>query len=85
MQRHHKALNLLCLYVAIIPFKVEAMTHDLSIMLVVSYGQSGINTSGAITAADIALEDINNDPDVLPGYILTYDEVRDSEVSLAIS
>ena len=55
--------------------------HNLNIMLVVSFGQSGFNSSGVIPAADIALEDINKDPDVLPGYNLTYDRVRDSQVS----
>ena len=50
-------------------------------MLVVSFGQSGFDSSGVIPAANIALEDINKDPNVLPGYNLTYDEVRDSQVS----
>ena len=58
--------------------------HNLNFMLVVSFGQSGFNSSGVIPAADIALEDINNDPNVLPGYNLTYDRVRDSQVSSII-
>ena len=55
--------------------------HDINILFVVSFGQFGYNSSGVIPAADIALEDINNDPDILPGYKLTYDRVRDSQVS----
>ena len=66
---------------AIIPLQVNTTTHNLSIMLVVSFGQSGFNSSGVIPAADIALKDINKNPDMLPGYILTYDRVRDSQVS----
>lgn len=60
----------------------ERAVHDLNIMLIVSFGQFGFNSSGVIPAADIALEDINRDPDVLPGYRLVYDRVRDSKVSL---
>ena len=55
--------------------------EQLNILFVVSFGQSGFNSSGVIPAADIALEDINN-AGVLPGYRLTYDRVRDSQVSL---
>ena len=46
-----------------------------------SFGQSGFNASGVVPAADIALEDINSHPDVLSGYQLVYDTVRDSQVS----
>ena len=55
--------------------------EQLNILFVVSFGQSGFNSSGVIPAADIALEDINN-AGVLSGYRLTYDRVRDSQVSL---
>ena len=41
---------------------MEETTHNLNILLVVSFGQSGFNSSGVVPAADIALEDINNDP-----------------------
>ena len=54
--------------------------EPLNILFVVSFGQSGFNSSGVIPAADIALEDINN-AGILPGYRLTYDRVRDSQVS----
>ena len=58
--------------------------HNLTFMLITSYGQYGYNSSGALPAADMALEDINSDPDILPGYNLMYDKVRDSMVSLQI-
>ena len=56
--------------------------HEINILFIVSFGQSGFNSSGVIPAAEMALEDINNAPDLLPGYKLTYDQVRDSQVSL---
>ena len=59
---------------------VEAV-HDINILFITSFGQFGFNSSGVIPAADIALEDINKDPNMLPGYKLTYDRVRDSQVS----
>ncbi len=54
--------------------------HNLTFMFVTSFGQSGFNASGVIPAADIALEDIYNHPNVLEGYNLMYDKVRDSQV-----
>ena len=62
----------------------SGQTQDLNIMLIVSFGQSGFNSSGVIPAADIALEDINRTPDLLPGYTLKYDKVRDSEVKAIV-
>ena len=55
-------------------------SHNLTFMLITSYGQYGFNSSGALPAADMALEDINSDPDILVGYNLMYDKVRDSMV-----
>ena len=52
---------------------------NLTFMFVTSFGQFGLNTSGVVPAADLALEDINADPDMLPGYNLVYDKVRDSQ------
>ena len=60
---------------------VGESVHNLTFMFVTSFGQSGFNASGVVPAADIALEDINNHPDVLHGYHLKYDKVRDSQVS----
>ena len=54
--------------------------HNLTFMLIISYGKYGYNSSGALPAADMALEDINSDPDILTGYNLMYDKVRDSMV-----
>ena len=56
--------------------------RNLTFMLITSFGQFGHNSSGALPAADMALEDISSDTDVLPGYNLMYDEVRDSKVKL---
>ena len=54
---------------------------NLTFMLITSFGQFGFNSSGGLPAAEMALEDINNNPDVLPGYNLVYDSVRDSQVN----
>ena len=54
--------------------------QNLTFMFVTSFGQSGFNASGVVPAADIALEDINSHPDVLQGYHLMYDKVKDSQV-----
>ena len=62
----------------------ESTPHNLTFMFITSFGQFGFNSSGALPAADIALEDINRDPNTLPGYSLLYDEVRDSQVLLVI-
>ena len=56
-------------------------TTNLTFMFITSFGQYGYNSSGALPAAEMALEDINNNPDVLPGYNLVYDSIRDSQVS----
>ena len=56
---------------------------NLTFMFITSCGRFGLNSSGAIPAADIALNYINNDTNVLPGYNLVYDRVRDSEVSIS--
>ena len=58
-------------------------SHNLTFMFIASYGQFGFNSSGALPAADMALEDINNRPDVLPGYNLVYDRIRDSQVYIS--
>ena len=53
---------------------------NLTFMLVASFGQFGFNSSGIVPAADIALENINNDPNILQGYRLVYGKVLDSQV-----
>jgi hypothetical protein len=66
-------LSLLC--------TARAANLDLTFMLITSYGGLGrFNSSGTLPAAEIALRTINNRSDILPGYNLVYDEVRDSEV-----
>ena len=62
----------------------ESTPHNLTFMFITSFGQFGFNSSGALPAADIALEDINSDQNILPGYNLHYDEVRDSQVICGI-
>ena len=59
--------------------------HNLTFMLMTSFGQFGFNSSGLMPAADMALEDINSNPQVLPGYRLMYDTLRDSQVSLGLA
>ena len=54
--------------------------HNLTFMLMTSGGQFGFNSSGYMPAVDMALEDINNDSSILPGYYLMYDRLRDSKV-----
>ena len=54
--------------------------QNLTFLFVTSFGQSGFDASGVVPAADIALEDINSHPDVLQGYHLMYDKVKDSQV-----
>ena len=60
----------------------QAEQHNLTFMLITSFGQYGFNSSGQIPAVDMALEDINSNPQVLPGYNLMYDKLRDSQVSI---
>ena len=84
MEPRYTIIKILLLTICLLVLQSNAETevvHDINILLVVSFGQFGYNSSGVIPAADIALEDINKDPDILPGYKLTYDRVRDSQVS----
>ena len=60
---------------------MENQEHNLTFMLVASFGQFGFNSSGIVPAADMALEDVNNDPRILKGYRLMYGKVWDSQVS----
>ena len=55
--------------------------RNLTFIFITSFGEFGLNSSGAIPAADIALETINDNPNILPGYNLVYDQVSDSGVS----
>ena len=59
---------------------VKCAQHNLTFMLITSFGEFGFNSSGAIPAADVALDDINGNSSVLPGYRLVYDKPRNSQV-----
>lgn len=58
----------------------HVQSTNLSIIFVTSFGQHGINSSGVVPAVEMALANINNRSDILPGYYLTFDHVRDSQV-----
>ncbi|KAL5471263.1 hypothetical protein EMCRGX_G029359 [Ephydatia muelleri] len=53
--------------------------HTLSFMFITSFGKFGLNSSGVIPAAEMAITDINDRSTLLPGYVLGYDSVRDSQ------
>ena len=75
-------LLFVCVIFTLSGASVASQAHtNLTFMMIASYGQHGFNSSGALPAVDMALEDINSDPDILPGYNLMYDKVRDSMVS----
>ena len=57
-------------------------TKNLTFVFITSWGGYGFNSSGTLPAAEIALRDINSHADLLPGYNLVYDEIRDSKVSM---
>ena len=77
------ALSQWCLLLLLTAVGGQAEQHNLTFMLITSFGQYGFNSSGLlIPAVDMALEDINSNPQVLPGYSLMYDKLRDSQVSL---
>ena len=54
---------------------------NLTLIMMTSFGQFGFNSSGLIPAADMALEDINENSQILPGYNLVYNTLRDTQVS----
>lgn len=62
----------------------QSENTNLTFMLVISYGEFGFNSSGGLPAAEMALEDINSDPDMLPGYNLVYDRIRNSQVNIPV-
>ena len=73
-------LRVLLLWFSLLQTSEGQSNRNVTFMFVTSFGQFGPNTSGVVPAADIALEDINANPDILPGYNLVYDVVRDSQV-----
>ena len=58
-------------------------TCPLYIALIMSFGGS-YTSSGVIPAMEVALDQINSDPDMLPGYTLHY-TLKDSRVQDMIS
>ncbi len=54
---------------------------NLTISVILSFGEDGFNASGAVPAIDLALDHVAEVNNLLPGYRLRYDTVRDSEVS----
>ena len=79
---YERDMTLMLQLLIILPsVSIEASQQKLTFMLMTSFGQYGFNSSGLIPAADMALEDINNNPHMLPGYTLEYDVLRDSQVS----
>ena len=55
--------------------------EQLSFSFIVS-GASTLNTSGVASSVDKALELVENDTTVLPGYSLCFSQVLDAQVSL---
>ena len=62
--------------------EISSTEHNLTIMLITSFGEFGFNSSGAIPAADVALDGINGNNSMLPGYRLVYDKPRNSQVGI---
>ena len=59
---------------------VLATNKTVYFSLIISGGENGYNSSGGIPSIDIALEAVEREQ-LLPGYNLTYDTVRNSKVS----
>ena len=56
-----------------------ASSGNVYFSLIVSYGEFGFNSSGAIPAVDIALDYVKRNQ-ILPNYNLTYESARNSMV-----
>eukprot|EP00731_Ephydatia_muelleri_P038651 Em0846g1a len=56
-----------------------ARCNVLTFVFITSFGQYGLNTSGVVPAVDMAISDVNNRSDLLLGYTLVYDHVKDSQ------
>ena len=80
--RATSAVIMVSILVLLIPEVVPQTNENLTFMFITSSGRFGLNSYGAIPAAEIALDAINAAPNLLPGYDLVYDRVRDSEVSI---
>ena len=80
----HLVAHCLLLVAALLQHSVGGQSENtnLTFMLIISYGEFGFNSSGGLPAAEMALEDINSNPDMLPGYNLVYDRIRNSSVMI---
>ena len=78
-------LLLLLTFLCVLVSATDNKNLTFEFMLVTSWGGFGYNSSGTLPAAEIALRNINSRPDLLPGYNLVHDEVRDSKVSRSSS
>lgn len=61
--------------------QAENETHPVYFSLIVSGGENGYRSSGAIPAVHIALEEIERHQ-LLPGYNLTYVKAQNSKVPM---
>ena len=65
--------------------KLGASQHsNLTFIMMTSFGQFGFNSAGFVPAADMALEDINENSEILPGYHLVYNTLRDTQVKYCL-
>ena len=76
----YRMASIFWLIIACATVRIVFAEHNLTIMLITSFGEFGFNSSGTIPAADVALEDINRNSSMLPGYRLVYDKPRNSQV-----
>ena len=73
-------LAIACAYKEVYPpVDKNATTTPLYLALMMSFG-GGFNSSGTVPAIKIALDRVNEDPSILPGYSLHY-TLLDSQVS----
>ena len=72
--------NMLQLAVLLLELLTGVHSTNLSFIFITSFGPNGINSSGVVPGVDMALADINR-LDILKGYNLMYDQVKDSQVS----
>ena len=72
-----------CYFMWILTLLAMARCNVLTFVFITSFGQYGLNTSGVVPAVDMAISDVNNRSDLLLGYTLAYDHVKDSQVRSA--
>ena len=75
MKFFQEYLAILLLYVV----EIQSL-KQVNFSLIVSYGEFGFNSSGAIAAVDLALMYINTSTQLLPDYELRHSAVKNSKV-----